>query len=439
MSTQAQAVSATTLSASREGKALQKLMKLRSPLSVAAGWLATERDQAAMLLQEQTLPTTRDEDWRFTDLTPLYGVDFRVAQPRELPLEAIEAFCLPDTLRLVFVNGAYAPQLSTGADLPAGLTLGNMAQLQETDQPYFNKQQGKAEVFTALNTTSFTDAAVIRVSQNQAIATPIQLLFVAVPEPEQPTVTYPRCLVVLETGSSATLIEEYIALGEGTYFTDTVTEITVAANARLHHSRIQRESDSAFHIGKLAVSQARDSHYTGTAISLGGQISRFNPEIALTGEQTETILNGLLLAAGQQLADTHSTIAFSQPHCTSRQLHKCIVSDRGRGVFNGRVSVPKAAQLTDAGQLSRNLLLSPKARVDTKPQLEIVADNVKCSHGATVSQLDEEEVFYLQSRGLDSQMSRNLLIDAFAGEIIADLPSVALQQTLNRAIAIKIS
>lgn len=402
-------------------------------------WVDQLRDRALTLIQDQALPTTRDEEWRFTDLSPLYQVAFQPVNPdpdclnvalEELNLTAAE-------LRLVFVNGVYAPQLSSAAAaLPNGLVLGRGADLDRNWQPYLGQQPGTEEIFTALNTVNFADVAVLWIGKNQAIAAPIRLMFVTVPG-TGPGVVYPRCLVVAAPGSAATLVEEYVTLGQGTLFTNAVSEIWVGENAQLHHSRIQRESYTTFHIGKTAVSQARDSRYTLTAVNIGGQISRHNPEVIQTGEQAQTTLNGLTLAAGNQISDTHSAIAFTRPYGISRQLHKTIVDDRARAVFNGKVWVPQAAQLTDAGQLSRNLLLSPKARVDTKPQLEIVADNVKCSHGATVSQLDEEELFYLRSRGLDPETSRNLLIDAFAAEILHQLPLTSLRRQTAQCVACK--
>ena len=213
-----------------------------------------------------------------------------------------------------------------------------------------------------------------------------------------------------------------------------MTEISVGTNAAVHHIRLQREQNTAFHIGKTAVAQARDSRYTGLTINLGGQISRYHPEIVLMGEQTETKLDGLTLVVGAQVGDTHSAIAFTHPYCTAQQLHKCIVDDRARAVFNGKIFVPKPAQRTNASQLSRNLLLSSKARVDTKPQLEIVADDVKCAHGATVSQLDDDEVFYLQSRGLDRTAACDLLVEGFAAEIIHQVPLASLHQQLMDAV-----
>jgi Fe-S cluster assembly protein SufD len=412
---------------------LDQLLAQRSPLT-QTGWLQNVRDRAQNLLHDQALPSTRDEDWRFTDLSALYRTTFRPAQPAAITATELEAWTASDLpIRMVVINGVFSPEHSTLDALPAGITVQPLATSDETIQPYLSQQQGMNEVFTALNTASFTDGVVIRVSKNQVIKTPLHLLFLTIPGAE-PTMTAPRTLVIAEAGSSATLIEEYGATGEGSYWTNAVTEVFVAKNAQLRHTRTQRESATAFHIGKTAVTQARDSRYALTTLSIGAQISRHNPEIVLTGIQIETHLNGLNLAVETQLSDTHSLIHFAQPHCIAKQLHKCIVNDRARAIFNGRIEVPKAAQQTNAAQLSRNLLLSPKARVDTKPQLEIVANDVKCAHGATVSQLDDEEVFYLQSRGLDRKAACDILVKGFAAEITEKVPSVELRSRLLTSI-----
>lgn len=257
-------------------------------------------------------------------------------------------------------------------------------------------------------------------------------------------VNQPRALIVAETGSSITFIEHYATadifgcsdqVKVQPYFTNAVTEIYLEENAQVNHTRLQRGSGSAFHIGKNAVFQARNSRYTCHAISLGAKLSRHNLEVYQRGEGTETTLNGLTLIGSQQLADTHSSMMLNHQHGTFNQVHKCIIDDKAHGIFNGKVFVPQTAQFTNANQLSRNLLLSSKGRIDTKPQLEIVADNVKCSHGATVSQLEADEVFYLRSRGLSEQMSRHLLIDAFAAEILGKLPSETLTQVLSRCVS----
>ncbi|MFM7423614.1 MAG: Fe-S cluster assembly protein SufD [Elainella sp.] len=428
-------MSAPTTASPAETRAayLSQLLSLAQASGAAP---QTLRDQAALLMQEQTLPSTRDEDWRFTDLTDLLALELTAPAAPALTLADLEPFLLPDVpLRLTFVNGVFAPELSSLENLPTGLSVGNLvaspADLGEL-AGYLAQQSGGEELFTALNTVGFPDAALIRVGKNQVIAPAVHLLFVA--NGAQPALIQPRSLVIAEANSSLTLIEDHLCLGDLAYFSNSVSELYLAENAQLTHSRIQRDAQTAFHIGKTAVSQARSSRYTVHAISLGGRLSRHNLEIYQTGEQTETVLNGLTVLRDQQLGDTHSTIALTRPYGTTRQLHKCIVDDRAHAVFNGKVFVPKAAQLTDAGQLNRNLLLSPKARVDTKPQLEIVADNVKCTHGATVGQLETDEIFYLQSRGIDAASARQLLVYAFAFEVIDQLPHPGLKQALLNQI-----
>ncbi|MBE9181027.1 Fe-S cluster assembly protein SufD [Oculatella sp. LEGE 06141] len=412
----------------------------RQNLSADLGdWLQDLRDRASVRLQDLAIPSPKDEEWRFTDLSSLLQVSFQAATAA-LSAEALAGFnaVLPETAEscLVFVNGRYMPSLSSTAGLPQSVTVGNVGQLEEPYaarlRHYLAQQPGSEEVFTTLNTASMTDAAVIWVPKNQVVETPIQLLFISAGETA--TLSHPRCLVVAEPNSQVTFIEDYVT-GDRGYFTNAVTEIWIEENAQVNHTRVQRDRSNAFHIGKTAVSQARHARYIGTTISMGGKVSRHNLEIFQLGEQTETTLNSLTMIAGEQLSDTHSTIAYSSPYGTSRQLHKCIVDDQAHAVFNGKVVVPQAAQLTDAGQLNRNLLISPKARVDAKPQLEIVADNVKCTHGATVGQLDADEVFYLQSRGIDADSARKLLIYAFAFEIIEQVPIASLQQALSQSIS----
>lgn len=393
--------------------------------------LSEVRDSALSIVQERGLPSNRDEGWRFTDLSGLYKTSFAAPTAASLSLEEIDAFILADApVRLVFVNGFFAPDLSAVDNLPAGLRVSTLANADSLAE--LGHQPGMTEVFTALNTASFADGAVLHIAKNQMVEAPIHLLYLTTGD--TPIITSPRGLVVAEANSAATLIEEYVAVKAESYFTNAVTEVCLGQNAQIHHHRIQREAKTAFHIGTTAVSQDRDSRYSLTSLSLGGQMSRHNPVVVPTAEQTDTTLNGLTLAVDQQVADTHSDLSFTGPHCTAQQLHKCIVDNRARAVFNGRVFVPKLAQQTNASQLSRNLLLSAKARVDTKPQLEIIADDVKCAHGATVSQLDDEEVFYLQSRGLDRNSACDLLVEGFAAEIIEKLPIAEQRQTLLNAV-----
>ncbi|MEP6517041.1 Fe-S cluster assembly protein SufD [Microcoleus vaginatus] len=417
--------------------------------SSAYGWQHL-RDAATQYVLSSSFPTVKDEEWRFTDLSAVLQIPFHIPQSNQSTVKLADIIMpvknkadLP--LRLVFVNGFYAPDLSTVEssvfpNLPIDFYAGNLSNVPEKYQgrisDVLSKHRQQTEVFTALNTAGLTDSAVVFVPANMSIDLPIHLLFLTAPG-ASPTMSQPHCLVIAEPGSNVTLVEDYATIGNVAAFTNAVTDVVVGENATVNHVRLQREGGEVVHIGKSAIEQSRNSRYTCHAISLGGKISRHNLEVFQRGEATETTLNGLSVAFGEQLSDTHSLIDFNHPHGTSRQLHKCIVGNKARAVFNGKVFVRKAAQLTDAGQLSRNLLLSPRARVDTKPQLEIVADNVKCSHGATVSQLEDDELFYLQSRGLDLEKSRYLLIDAFAAEMLNQLPILGVAKMLSTCVAIQ--
>ncbi|PMB10036.1 Fe-S cluster assembly protein SufD [Fischerella thermalis CCMEE 5273] len=407
-------------------------------VSKSEGWLQQVRDRAANWVRHSVLPTTRDEEWRFTDLSALRQVKFNVETRLIASLQDIDILPEAANSRLVFVNGIYVPELSAVAGLPKGVVVSNLdAASQLGVQKYLAQAEGALDVFTALNTAGINDVAVVWVPKDVVVETPIHLVFIAAGD--QPFISQPRCLVVAESGSQVSLVEEYrnrrgAENAEEVYLTNAVTEIWIEDNAQVNHTRVEWDSREAFHVGKTAVTQGRYSRYTCNAISLGGRVSRHNLEILQTGEQTETNLNGLTVIGGNQLADTHSAIALNYPYGTSRQLHKTIVGDRAHAVFNGKVFVPKLAQLTDAAQLNRNLLLSSKARVDTKPQLEITADNVKCAHGATVSQLEDDEIFYLQSRGIDEESARSLLVHAFAAEIIHQIPVPSLCEKLTQTI-----
>ncbi|MEG4808251.1 Fe-S cluster assembly protein SufD [Microcoleus sp. F8-D3] len=418
--------------------------KLEAANSKSAAYgLQDLRDAATEYVLASSFPTVRDEEWRFTDLSPVLQIPFHIPLSNQSKVKLADIIMpvknrddLP--LRLVFVNGFYAPDLSTV--LPNDFYAGNLSNVPEKYQgriaDVLSKHRQQTEVFTALNTAGLADSAVVFVPANMSIDLPIHLLFLTAPG-ASPTMCQPHCSVIAEPGSKVTLVEDYATIGNVAAFTNAVTDVVVGENAAVNHVRLQREGGEVVHIGKSAIEQSRNSRYTCHAISLGGKISRHNLEVFQRGEATETTLNGLTVAFGEQLSDTHSLIDFNYPHGTSRQLHKCIIGNKARAVFNGKVFVRKAAQLTDAGQLSRNLLLSPRARVDTKPQLEIVADNVKCSHGATVSQLEDDELFYLQSRGLDLERSRYLLIDAFAAEILNQLPIVGVAKMLSTCVAIQ--
>jgi Fe-S cluster assembly protein SufD len=398
--------------------------------SDAPDWMQALRERAAAEAEALPLPTTRDEEWRFTDLSKLVATSFRNADVAFPAAHGVETLYLPEAPnRLVFSNGLYCHGLSEYAE-SSGMFVGELRRaleikpVAEALQTHWGQISGWAsqlDAFTLLNTASFDNVVVIWVGKNQQIEAPLQILSVDW-DGDTPVVFHPRCLVIAEANSSLTLV------------CNSVTEIWLGENAQVNHSRVQHQNHQVFHIGKTAVSQARSSRYTCNAISLGAQLSRHNLDIYQGGEQTETTLNGLTMIGGEQVGDLHSAIALNYPHGTTRQLQKNIVNDKAHAIFNGKVFVPKAAQLTDAGQLNRNLLLSPKARVDTKPQLEIVADNVKCTHGATVSQLEDDEVFYLQSRGIDAVSAQQLLVYAFAFEVINTIPVPSLQQRLAQQV-----
>jgi len=415
-----------------------------SPLA----WINALRAEAVNRLDVLKLPTLRDEEWRFTDISRLTKLSFSPALGATcLETADIAQFHIEEaSTRLVFVDGFHAPQLSSAASCStgdSGVVVSNLPKVLATHGAAIEAHLGRHaafrdNVFAALNTAFLHDAAVIVVPRNVALAAPVHLLFIAT---QKEVVSTPRCLVVAESGSAMTVIEDYVVLTqprwqkeeEEAHFTNAVTEIALEDNARVNHIRIQREGNNAFHIANCAVSLGRSSNYQSVSVALGAQISRYNLDVLLA-EGAECAVDGLALIAANQLADTHTCIDHAQPHGVSRQLHKCIVGGSAHAVFNGKVLVRQGAQRTDSAQSSRNLLLTGRAHVDTKPQLEIFADDVKCAHGATIGQLDSEEVFYLKSRGLSDSVARNLLTYAFGAEIIERIPVASLKQRLEQTV-----
>jgi len=400
-------------------------------------WLNQLRAQAIDCVSTQKLPTKRDEEWRFTDISPLTALPYRPSQPDStLKIEDIQHFFLDDAKnRLVFVDGHFSQPLSAIAE-PAALIAGNLPALLSAQASTLESHVGQYvpfdhNVFAALNTAFLQDGAVVIVPKNTVIAEPVHLLFIAT---QHEVTSYLRCLLIGEAGSHVTLIEDYVTLQHAAYITNSVTEISLAANAHAKHIRVQRESAKAFHLANCAVSLAHASNYQSVSISLGSQISRYNLDVRLNDEAAECSIDGLTLISDRQLADTHTCIDHVKPNGTSHQQHKCIADDAAHAVFNGKIIVRPQAQRTNSSQSSRNLLLSKTAQVDTKPQLEIFADDVKCSHGATVGQLDQEEIFYLRSRGLSETAARNLLTYAFGAEIINRIPVSSLRQQLEQAV-----
>ncbi len=413
---------------------LDSLLQGQPPASPLT-WLNQLRANAVDRVGALTVPTTRDEDWRFTDISPLTKLSFQPAQGvPPLAAATIERWAIPEAAaRLVFVDGIYAPEHSFNR---AGFTVENLASgLGGHDaavQANLGRHAGfERNAFAALNTAFLHDGALIVAPRRMALAAPLHLLFIAT---RKHAASYPRCLVIAESGSAVTVIEDFVALQDEAYFTNAVTEMALAGNAQVHHVRVQRDGAEAFHFANCAVSLAQASRYHSVSVALGARISRHNLAALLAAEGAECSIDGLALIGGQQLADTHTLIDHATPQGVSRQLHKCIVDGAARAVFNGNIMVRPGAQRTDSSQSSRNLLLSGKARVDTKPQLEIFADDVKCAHGATVGQLDVDEVFYLKSRGLSDTAARNLLTYAFGAEVIERIPVASLRNRLEQAV-----
>jgi Fe-S cluster assembly protein SufD len=403
-----------------------------------ASWLNERRAQALERANALAVPTTRDEEWRFTDISPLTRVPFRRASGTARPaMSEVARFVAPEaTIRLTFVDGAFAPELSATAGLPYGVVVSPLVAALNTHaaviEPHLARHaRFEHEVFAALNTAHLRDGAFVWIARNQKCPTPVQVLHVST---QSESAAYPRCLAIVEPGAECTLIEDYASLGESIYFNDAVTEIVAGEGARVRHVRVQRESGAAFHIGHCAVALAKDAHYSSHAVTLGARLSRLNLDLLQLGEGAQVELDGLALISGRQLADTHSLMDHARPHGRCRQLHKCIVGGAAHAVFNGKIVVRPGSQLTDSSQQSRILLLSDKAHVDTKPQLEIFADDVKCAHGAAVGRLDPEQLFYLRSRGLPEAQARNLLTYAFAAEMLDRIPVPSLVESLEQTV-----
>lgn len=388
------------------------------------------RERAEAALAGAALPTTRDEEWKYTDLAPLRELDLHPAPAAEAD---IAPHILPEARgsRLVFVNGRYAPHASNVASLPAGVRFMNLGCSSEMAKGLGTLAGPGLDVFGDLNLARFQDGALLVVPKGVQVETPLHVVFLQKAGAEA-AVSLPRLHVVLERGASATLVEEYA--GTGTYLTAAVTEVTLKEDARLIHDRVQRESPEAFHVSHMAVHASRGAGYEGRTVSLGARLSRSTPRVAMAAEGAELTLDGLALLDGGQVADTHSVIDHLVPHCNSRQAFKVIADGTSRGVFNGKIFVRPGAQSTDARQQCRGLLLAPGAKIDAKPQLEIFADDVKCAHGAAIGQLDPEGLFYLQSRGLDPVLARNVLTYAFAADVLTGIPVASLRRQLRQAV-----
>ena len=402
-------------------------------------WLETQRARARDRVLAQGVPTTKTEEWRYTSLTRLLDQGFTpVAEAGpgpSWPPETVAGLLIPglEAHRVVLVNGRFTPTLSSLHDLPPGVRISGLAQVLRSDpnllQERLNRLVGEAPpLFAALNTAGLQDGLVILVDPGVRLERPIELIHLSAGV-DGPRVAQPRYLIALEAGAQANLIERTVGTGDAVYCTNSVLELSLGPNAVLKHQRIQAEGAKAYHCSGLYLGLGSGSRYQGINIGLGAAWSRTDLNVRFGGEGAECDLQGLYLAGDGQLADYHLDVDHRQPNCTSREHFKGILYGKGRAVFDGRVLVAKDAQGTDAAMTNRNLILCEGAEVDTKPQLEINADDVKCSHGTTVGQIEPEQLFYLRSRGIGLPVARRMLCLGFAGEILAALgPEVLREQ-----------
>jgi Fe-S cluster assembly protein SufD len=400
--------------------------------------LQSLRKRAAQRFQELGWPTRRMEAWKYTDVSVLARSSFEQAVPLSVSTAAIQPFVYDGCHQLVFVNGHWAPELSRVETLPEGCILGSLADAlqehQDLIEPYLGKVASfENHAFAALNTAFLEDGTFIYLRPGTVMEKPIHLLFISTAK-DQATVSYPRTLIVAQANSQATIIESYIGL-DGSYFTCPVTEIVVDENATIDHYKIQREHLKAFHLATMQVQLGRNSRFSSLSVALGGALARTDLSVSLDAEGADCTLNGLYLVKDDQRVDHHINVDHRKPHGTSHQLFKGLLDGKSRAVFSGKVYVHPKAQKTDAQQSNRNLLLSDDALVHTNPQLEIFADDVKCSHGATVGQLDKEAIFYLRSRGLDEVAARRLLTYGFASDVLEQIRISAVRADLEQLLS----
>jgi Fe-S cluster assembly protein SufD len=382
------------------------------------------RREAMGKFSDSGFPTTRHEEWKFTNITPITKIDFRPVLKYDgqgITQAQLDQYSLATQHQLVFVDGHFSPTLSTKGALPKSVYCGSLAAaVMESAAPVqeFLGTQVKIDEtpFVSLNTAFLRDGAFIFIPDGVILEDSVHLLFVASGQGE--TLIAPRNLIVLGKRSQASVVESYVSLKDAQYLTNAVTEVVVGDDAILEHDKLQNESINAFHIAMIHARLGGKTTFTSNSIAIGGSIVRNNVTAILDAEGSECTLNGLSLGTSTQLIDNHTTIDHAKPNCASHELYKSILDGKSRGVFNGKIFVRFQAQKTDAKQTNKTLLLSDEATVDTKPQLEIFADDVKCTHGATVGQLDAEQVFYLRSRGIDEMTARDILTFAFASDVV---------------------
>jgi Fe-S cluster assembly protein SufD len=405
-------------------------------------WVELVRESAMDRFESLGFPTVANEEWKYTNLAQLSREPFRPSELQSSIIIAdIDRFSYPETAasQIVLVNGQFRQDLSRTDSLESVVAVDLFSAIADARynkivRSYLARNANYHDKsLTALNTAFLQSGVFILIPKDVKLEAPLQISFITDPT-ELNTAVFPRVLVVAEENSSAKLIEMFVSLGEGTYFTNTVVEVVVKQGAHLEHCRLQQESSQAFHVANTSVELGKSSSYNSTAISLGAKLARHDISVVMDHEGAECWVDGLYVVGADQHTDTHSVIDHKQPYCNSHQLYKGILDSNGRAVFNGKVFVREGAQKTDALQTNKNLLLSPQARVDTKPQLEIYADDVKCAHGAAVGQIDEDQLFYLEARGINPELGKSLLTYGFAEEVIEKIGVESIRTKLDQAI-----
>jgi Fe-S cluster assembly protein SufD len=408
---------------------------------VIPAWLAELRRDGAERFAELGFPSRGQEEWRDTDVGPIARTDWRVAERRPgVTRRQVEDLSFPVFAcnLFVFVNGGFTADLSAPRAGAPSVEVRSLARVLEQDPDSLRGLLGaeadaKTSPFAALNAAQLGDGAVVRIPRDADFEQPIHLVFLAEPG-DLPTACHPRVLIVAEPGSRASVIEDYVSLGRGPFLTNAVSEVVVQPGAELEHVRFQREGAEGYHVSSVWVRQERDSRFAGHAVSFGAALTRNDVHVRLLGEGAECTLHGLFLGTDRRLVDNHTWIDHAVPHTTSRELYKGVLGDHSRGVFRGRIVVRPGAQKTDARQASRNLVLSEGAEIDTQPQLEIHADDVRCSHGSTIGRIDDDALFYLRARGIAERDARALLTRAFASEVTDALRFEPLRERIQEIL-----
>ncbi len=403
------------------------------------------RKDALKKFNELRFPTVKDEEWKYTNVNPIISKYFKPsADAIAAGTDGIERFFINrnDFIHLVFINGRFSDALSFGWNDTKGFTVTNLHNAAKTNPALVSKYIGKNagiedNIFTALSSAFIEDGTFIHVEKNTKVEKPVHIFYVTSANEE--VMNSPRNLFIADANSEIKIIESYEALTSGSYFTNVVTEIFLEENARVEHIKIQDEALSAYHIARTEVLQAKGSNYLSYNVDFGGSIVRNNLHTKFNESGAENNLRGLYLTSGDQLVDNHTRIDHAMPNCLSHELYKGVLNDNSRAVFNGKVMVRKDAQKTNAFQENKNLLLSDNALVNTKPQLEIFADDVKCTHGATVGQLNKDSLFYLKSRGFSHETALRVLIYAFASDVVHAIDIVEIRDYLEKKIAEKLS